>query len=245
MNEVLPLRILSDNYTYLVLAEGQTLCIDPGESRPVHRLLQERNIKLDGILVTHQDMDHVGGVKALSEIYECPVFGPNLTSIPSLTHPLSGGEEIREGELRFTVLSTPGHQGSDLSFYFQDLEAVFCGDTLFTGGCGRMNTGDPELFWKSIQKINQLPANTRIYCGHEYALENYEFSAELTGMRVFMERYQWAREQACSVPSALEEERRSNIFMRAGDPAVAAICGMKGKAPWEVFACLREEKDHF
>lgn len=245
MNEVLTLPILSTNYTYLILGDGHTLCVDPGESKPVSHVLQERGLKLDSILATHEDHDHIGGIHALAEIHQCSVYGPDLDSIPKMTHPLRGSEELELGELRIQVLSTPGHRSSDLSFYFPDLDALFCGDTLFTGGCGRMNTGDPEVFWQSIQRINQLPSRTQIYSGHEYALENYEFAAEMTTMHVFVERYQWAREHGCSVPTSLEEERRSNVFLRAGDPAVAEICGMHGKAPWEVFAYLRSEKDHF
>ena len=243
--EVITVPILTDNYAFLIVREDLAICVDPGEALPILRTLNERDLRLEAILVTHEDIDHIDGIPTLVARESCPVFGPELKEIPHLSDPVEGGMILDLLDMAIQVIATPGHREHDISYYLPEVGSVFCGDTLFTGGCGRRRTASAEMYWNSIQTLNRLPGGTRVYSGHEYAMDNYWFASEMTSLHVFVERYDWAREHACTVPTTLIEERRSNVFLRAGDPAIVALCGMEGKLPWQVFDYLRSEKDHF
>jgi hydroxyacylglutathione hydrolase len=214
-----------DNYLWLVHAPAdpqQVLVVDPGDATAVKAALHAQGLVLAGILVTHHHGDHVGGVQALAAGAALPVFGPGNEDIEGITHFVQGGDrvELPELGLSFAVLAVPGHTRGHIAYAGHG--AVFCGDTLFAAGCGRLFEGSPEQMHHSLGLLAALPETTRVWCAHEYTASNLRWAAaQRPGDGAIAERLAavlLARTQnRPTIPSSIGEERRTNLFMRAAD----------------------------
>lgn len=250
--EIIP--ALSDNYVYLVREpdSGVVAVIDPAEAGPVERALKERGWTLTHILNTHHHNDHIGGNAALVKTWDATLIGPRAETrrIPGMDVTVTEGDTVTLGDQTATVYETPGHTSGHISFHFPDSRALFCGDTLFAVGCGRMFEGTPEQFWSSLEKLRRLPDDTRIFCGHEYTQSNARFARSVLpdsgALRIRAEEIDRLRaERRPTIPSTLGEEKRTNPFLMADDPAFAASLGLAGATPSDVFAETRRRKDSF
>jgi hydroxyacylglutathione hydrolase len=244
------LRALESNFIYVLEDPEGVAAIDPGEAGPVRNFLQERGLRLDLILNTHHHGDHVGGNEALRKSGPAEVAGPDRDGIPGLDRRLGEGDTVEVGRTRLEVLATPGHGRTDPSFYAEADGALFSGDTLFCGGCGRLFECGPEVMWASLCRLARLPDETRIYCGHEYTVKNLEFARSVEPEREQVaERLEEARrlvrEGQPTVPGTMGRERDTNPFLRAGSPDLKRALGMEDAADVEVFAELRRRKDAF
>jgi hydroxyacylglutathione hydrolase len=255
--EVTIVPCLADNYAYLVHTEHGVWAIDPSESAAVLAALTEQRRPLLGILCTHHHPDHVGGVSALvAQFPGTPVyaFRSDEGRIPKQTMFLDDAQELVLDGIRVQCMHVPGHTSGAIAYVFlpqavHAAPAVFTGDTLFVGGCGRLFEGSAAQLWQSLERLRRLPGDTEIYCGHEYARSNFAFalSLHLEGDHIAeRNRALDAAPLARSVPGVLSVERRDNPFLRADDPALCASLGLpQGTAPVEVFAALRKRKDSF
>ncbi|MDA0577481.1 MAG: hydroxyacylglutathione hydrolase [Verrucomicrobia bacterium] len=234
--EIEPLPALDDNYIYALIANGDAAVVDPGTPAPVEALLRRRSLRLQTILLTHAHGDHIMGAAPLRAQTGCSVVGPAGSGIPGLDREMRDGERIAVPGGELLALATPGHLAVHLSYYSAAQAALFCGDTLFGAGCGRIIQSNAATLWQSLQKLRALPPATRIYCGHEYTIDNLEFAQhEEPKNAAIAERLDQAR--ACrergapTVPSTLAEEMRTNLFLRAESLAA--------------FAALRARKDQW
>ncbi|MET3106155.1 hydroxyacylglutathione hydrolase [Oxalobacteraceae bacterium GrIS 2.11] len=250
-----------DNYLWLIHDSQNAIIVDPGDAVPVQAYLNHHNLKLCAILITHHHEDHIGGVAELlkQSPTPIPVFGPqsDLARIPTITQGLQDGSSITIEELglQFQILEVPGHTRSHIAYYCSELASLFCGDTLFAGGCGRLFEGTPEQMLTSLNKIAALPSATRIYCAHEYTLSNLRFAVEVEpGNAQLAERYRQVgleRAQGIStVPSQLITELQTNPFMRSGSPDIIHTLQSQHKLgsetdPVSVFTATREWKNNF
>lgn len=255
MRNVLPVRAFKDNYIWLICSpEGACAAIvDPGDARPVIATLQAQHITPVAILITHHHMDHVGGVRALLGQYpDLDVYGPSHSSAPAITHRLTEGATVTLTELdaRFQVLEVPGHTVDHIAYYGEGM--LFCGDTLFGAGCGRLFEGTPEQMHTSLSKLAALPGDTLMYCAHEYTLDNIAFAKWVEPHNPDLLAREQAtqalrREDKPSVPSRLELEQRTNPFLRFDEPnvihAAASFAGRSLKAGAETFGVVRFWKD--
>src|SRR5205809_3672516 len=236
-----------DNYLW-VLADGpHAAVVDPGDAAPIERFLAENGLTLDAILATHHHGDHVGGLLALASRWECPVFGPAGEDIEGLGRRLVEGDRIHVPgiEIELDVLDVPGHTAGHIAYVDTLKEFVFCGDTLFACGCGRLFEGTPAQMSRSLAKLARLPGGTRVYCGHEYTLANIKFAVAVEpGNRALAERK--SRDEAKrskgmpTLPSTISEELATNPFLRCTESEVVASAerhaGRKLADPVEVIA---------
>jgi len=250
------LPLLRDNYGYLVVCQETNFAaiVDPSEAAPVLRRVDQEQVALKAILNTHHHRDHTGGNEGLLAENKLAVYGHKSDQgrIPGLTHGVDEGDEIRVGELRGKVLFIPGHTTGHVAYLFGN--NLFCGDTLFTAGCGRLFEGTPEQMLLSLKKLMALPDDTRVYCGHEYTENNLRFALTVEpknqklGSR--FERVQALRARgAATVPSTMEEEKETNPFLRWDSQEIHA--SLRASAPdfrldpVGVFARVRKLKDSF
>jgi hydroxyacylglutathione hydrolase len=245
---------LQDNYGVLVHdpSSGATAAIDAPEAAPVEAALKGNGWKLTDILVTHHHGDHTGGIAALKQHYACRVVAPRgeAGKIPQVDETVGEGETVRVGNLTAHVLETPGHTLGHIAYWFHADKLAFVGDTLFSIGCGRVIEGNPEMMWRSLTKLRDLPGDTRIFCGHEYTEANIRFALTIEPENKALRARADAVEKLVAakrptIPSTIEEERQANPFLRADIPEVAAAVGMSGKPPTEVFAEVRARKNKF
>lgn len=245
MHTVTTLGTLANNYTYVVEAEGQAAVIDPGEASPSLRALDRSGATLRAVLCTHAHFDHTGGSEELSRRTGCEVWLPDAS-------PLDWSHVV--GPLAFTVLRTPGHSADSVCLYLppsgRQPGDVFTGDTLFVGGCGRIFSRPAETMWASLQRLAALPVDTRVYCGHDYTLENYEFALTLepdnNAVRARLEQVRaLIEDNRFTVPSTIAQELATNPFLRATDPMLKRAVGMEDASDVEVFAEVRRRKDRF
>ena len=245
-----------DNYIWAIRHEDRCVVVDPGDAEPVEQFLQENGLQLTSILITHHHPDHVGGIPALLKQREIPVYGPARESIPAMTHPLAEGDVIQPAglDISLRVMEVPGHTLGHIAFHNAELNWLFCGDTLFAGGCGRLFEGTPEQMYDSLQRLASLPASTLVYCTHEYTLANLTFAAAVTpddtAVTQRLEAVKKARNAGqITLPSTLAEEARSNPFLRAHEPALKHACEARepgaGNSEMQCFATLRRWKDNF
>jgi len=246
--------VLSDNYVYLVRdrATGKTAVVDPAVSEPVQQRLSALGWTLTHILNTHHHGDHVGGNLALKAATGCTIVGPRADRerIPGIDVALGDGERFRLGEAEATVFDVPGHTRGHIAYWFAESEALFCGDTLFACGCGRMFEGTPAQMWASLSKLKALPEATRVYCAHEYTQSNIRFALSVDpGNKALQERSRRVDalrvQSRPTVPSTIGEERATNPFLRADDPVLALQVGQPGGDPVAVFGATRKAKDVF
>ncbi|MDR9432438.1 MAG: hydroxyacylglutathione hydrolase [Spiribacter sp.] len=255
MLDVTPIPVLSDNYTWLLRAPkgSNAVIVDPGAAEPVAHTIAGLGLTLTAILVTHHHLDHVAGIEALANA-EIPVYGPNDSRVPCLTHPLAAGDSCipRGIEMEFEILAVPGHTLEHIAFFSHGL--LFAGDALFAGGCGRMFEGTAAQMQNYLAELRELPPETKLYCGHEYTQANLAFaSAVEPNNQALQQRIETVSSQrqkgGITLPSTLAEERETNPFLRWDEPEVIAQAsqhaGRKLNSPVEVFAVLRDWKDHF
>ena len=250
------LPAFSDNYIWM-LQEGQrAVVVDPGDAAPVFEALRAGGLDLAGILVTHHHHDHTGGVAALRDATGAKVWGPAGESIPQPATPLAGGDHCQVLGLDFTVIDVPGHTAGHIAFWCEADPAplLFCGDTLFSGGCGRLFEGTPAQMLQSLQALADLPDDTRICCGHEYTLSNLAFAHAVEPQNTELAEYSAhcarLRERGePTLPSRMATERAINPFLRT-DVASVADAARRHAAPATldqvgVFATLRQWKNDF
>jgi hydroxyacylglutathione hydrolase len=259
MPSVEPLPAFSDNYIWLLRHGDSAFVVDPGDAEPVRRRLAELGVDLRGILLTHHHFDHVGGVDALKSAYECTVYGPDNPRIDGIDVMVGDGDRVAIDGFSFEVLAVPGHTLDHIAYFAgasgQEPPRLFCGDTLFAGGCGRIFEGDAPMMHRSLQRLAALPAQTRVYCAHEYTLANLAFArAAEPDNEALAERER--RSQALrddgqpTLPSTIALERETNPFLRSAEPALHAQLVRAGRtpdasSPSAVFAALRAWKDSF
>lgn len=243
---------LKDNYIWSIVDElsQSALIVDPGEARPVVNYLQKNRLKLCGLLITHHHWDHTNGIEALKDLYHCPVYGPG--AIAGVTDPVAQTFSPLHFPMTFQVLSIPGHTVEHAAYYSSHL--LFCGDTLFAAGCGRIFEGNPEQMFNSLQMLANLPIDTKVYCAHEYTLNNLRFAATVEPNNKYIQDKILAitelRDRNLpSLPSTILDEKNTNPFLRCNEQTVITsaekYAGEKLTSPVEVFAVLRQWKDAF
>lgn len=244
--------LLRDNYAYLLRSGDSVAIVDPSEAAPALELLKFQGLSLDYILNTHHHPDHSGGNLGLKEATGAKVVGPaaDRDRIPGIDIALADGERFDLGGSVAEVMEIPGHTKGHIAFWFEDQAALFCGDTLFAMGCGRMFEGTPEQMWHSLSRLAALPHQTRVYCGHEYTEANARFALTVEpGNFALKQRAEQVgmlrRGDRPTIPSTIGEERATNPFLRVEQPAIAEAVGLPGAGPVHVFAELRKRKDNF
>jgi hydroxyacylglutathione hydrolase len=248
------LPVLRDNYVYLLHDPGTGACaaVDPSEAAPVLAALDRNGWRLSHILNTHHHHDHTGGNLELKRATACTIIGyqRDAARLPGLDTGVIEGDEVVFGNQVAEVFEIPGHTFGHIAFWFADARALFCGDTLFSLGCGRLFEGTPEMMWSSLSKLRELPSDTRVYCGHEYTENNARFATSIDPHNPALRRRAahvlgLRRAGKPTVPSLLGEERAANPFLRADDPALQQAVGLTGADPVAVFAEIRRRKDGY
>lgn len=250
--EVELLPVLADNYSYLLRdsASGISGVVDPAEARPVLARLGALGRGLDWAFITHHHGDHIGGLAELQEATGCKAIGPraDASRIPGLNVTVADGDELKFGTQRVVVLETPGHTRGHVSYWFPQGDALFCGDTLFALGCGRLFEGDPPTMWRSLCKFMGLPDATRVFCGHEYTLTNARFALTIDpdnkdlARRAAEVEAKRARGEP-TLPSTIGLEKATNPFLRVTDRGIRRQLGMEKATDAEVFGEIRKRKD--
>ena len=257
MLQVSPVRAFSDNYIWLIRAPADpaaAVVVDPGDERPVELALQAQGLRLGAILVTHYHADHVGGVEALAARHGAPVFGPARERMPCAAQALDdGGKAALENlGLEFNVMAVPGHTLGHIAYVGHG--ELFCGDTLFSAGCGRLFEGTPAQMLDSLDRLGALPDSTRVFCAHEYTLSNLRFAAAVEPgngavLDALADVQQRRERDEITLPSTLGRERLINPFLRSREPAVRAAAEQHAGHPLreavDVFAAVRSWKDGF
>ena len=248
------IAVLSDNYVYLVREpkSGAVAVVDPAVAAPVMARAEELGWRITHILNTHHHPDHVGGNMEIKQATDCTVVGPkpDRERIPGIDVEVDDGDRYRFGAADAEVFFVPGHTRGHIAYWFPGSNALFCGDTLFALGCGRLFEGTPEQMWSSLSRLRALPPETRVYCAHEYTQANARFALSVDGANQALvrraEEIDRKRDQGePTVPSTLGQEVATNPFLRADDPELAEAVGLAGAEPVKVFAEVRQRKDNF
>lgn len=256
---IIPVAQLADNFAYLVYEDGTRTAavVDCAEADKVLAEVQARNLDLKAVLSTHWHADHVGGNQDLvARLPGLRVYGARAENgrIPALTDPVDDGDRIHVGRLEARVIGIPAHTNGHVAYYFPELKALFSGDTLFIGGCGRVFEGKAATMVGSLGKLAALPADTQVYCGHEYTQKNLQFALTLEPQNSILRRkYEWAVKQRekgeWTIPSTIAEELATNPFLRTDSPELQATLRRQDPSlptePVAVFARVRELKDHY
>lgn len=256
MIKVTPVPAFNDNYFWMVegSVEGNVAVVDPGDAAPVEAWLEEQALTLTSIVITHHHADHIGGVERLKEAYPAArVYGPDDRRIAMIEQTLSDNDEIRLDDLglAFKIMFVPGHTSHHIAYYGHG--SVFCGDTLFAGGCGRVFCGTMQDLHDSLQRLAALPDDTLVYCAHEYTMSNIAFARMVEGDNnadlVYREKSDADKRSrgVPTVPSTIGVERKTNPFLRVDDAVVKHSAEQKAGAKlpeqWQVFEALRLWKD--
>ncbi|MBL6936129.1 MAG: hydroxyacylglutathione hydrolase [Alphaproteobacteria bacterium] len=254
MLHIQQIPVLSDNYVYLVHDEESAACaaVDPAEAEPVLAALREEGLTLSHILNTHHHGDHVGGNERLKVETGCAIVGPraDASRIPGIDVEVGEGDEFRLGNASARVFDVPGHTRGHIAYWFEGDKALFCGDTLFALGCGRLFEGTPREMWESLTSLRNLPGDTRVYCAHEYTQTNARFALTVEpdneALKAVAERVEVRRAKNLpTVPSLMADEVAANPFLRADSPELQRAMGMENADAVDVFAEIRHRKDAF
>ncbi len=255
--KLLPLPAFQDNYLWLLQDGPQALVVDPGDAHPVQEGLRHAAARLQAILVTHHHGDHTGGVRALREATGAVVYGPAREDIPGPFVAVRDGDTVQALGLSWTVIEVPGHTAGHVAYYCPDVDGaplLFCGDTLFSGGCGRLFEGTPAQMLASLDRLAALPGATRVCCAHEYTLSNLRFARAVEpgneNLIPYLSHCETLRSQhQPTLPSTIGQERQINPFLRTREPeVVCAAQAFNGADPGDeaaVFAAIRQWKNEF
>jgi len=250
--EIIP--CLNDNYSYLLYDKSSdtVAIIDPSDFTTCDKIINEKHNKLDYILNTHHHLDHVGGNEKLKEKYKSKVLGFDLDKdrIPGIDVVLKEKQNFKIGNISFEVIFIPGHTKGHIAFYLKDEKIVFTGDTLFSLGCGKVFEGTNEQMFRSLNKLKNLPIDTKIYCGHEYTKKNLEFCLEYDQNNEFLKKkINWINlkinSNSPTVPISIGEEKKTNIFLRCNEPSIKDAVNLNNASEQEIFSKLRDLKDSF
>jgi len=259
MLNIIPIPAFKDNYIWALHDRQLAVVVDPGDAAPVRAWLDAQQLKLAAILCTHHHNDHVGGICELAQLYNVPVYGPRHENIPCISHAVGEGDEIDITELgiHFKVLDIPGHTHGHIAYLItgkaEVARGVFCGDTLFGCGCGRLFEGTAAQQHHSLQRLTQLPDDTLVYCAHEYTEANIRFALACEpGNAQLLQRQVDARALRAAgqptLPSTIMLEKSTNPFLRCAEPEIIRTLsqhGLNDGAELAVFTALREWKNHF
>ncbi len=255
MLEIIQLPALSDNYIYLLHepVSGETAVVDPADPEPVIAALAENNWQLNYIFNTHHHADHIGGNLSLKHQTGCKIVGAKADRrrIPGIDIELEDGDRIKLGEQTFEIIATPGHTLGHIVYYCAESQALFCGDTLFSMGCGRLFEGSAEQMWASLQLLKALPVSTRVYCAHEYTQANGRFASSVEAGNPDLQRRidevdRLRSQNHSTLPSTIALELATNPFLREDSPTSRrAVDAGEETSPSEVFARVRRLKDQF
>ncbi|MBC7916776.1 MAG: hydroxyacylglutathione hydrolase [Rhodoferax sp.] len=253
---LIPLPAFNDNYIWMLHDGHGALVVDPGDAQPVLRALSETGLQLHTILVTHHHADHTGGIQQLFDATGATVYGPAREQIAGVQHGLKDGDQVCAMGLDFQVLDVPGHTAGHIAYFCtatpQD-PILFCGDTLFSGGCGRLFEGTPDQMLASLERLAGLPGHTRVCCTHEYTLSNLKFAREVDPDNQALVEYQ----QHCqalraaarpTLPSTIAQELKINPFLRSHDAALirsARRFDAASTVQHGAFATLRQWKNQY
>ena len=252
--KIIPIPCLNDNYAYIVKDNiTKTVgVVDPSEAEPIINYLKKEKLELNYILNTHHHFDHIGGNIELQKLYKSKIIGfkDDKHRIPGINITLNDGEKFKFGKSQIKVIHIPGHTSGHICFFFEKEKIAFTGDTLFSLGCGRIFEGDHEQMLSSLNKIKKLPIETKIYCGHEYTLKNAKFCMKydeknLDLINQFKKIKELRSKNLPTVPSILEQELKSNIFLRCDQNDLKIKLNMENIEDYKVFKKVRDLKDAF
>ena len=254
MLSIKPIKALSDNYIWLVTTNEGSIVIDPGESKQIIDLIKSNEIDLEGILITHHHYDHTNGIEEILKYKKVEVYGPK-NNVNSITKRVKQNDVFNLIGLKFEVIETPGHTLDHIAFYcFKDGKSIlFSGDTLFSGGCGRVFEGTYSQMYESLKKLSKLPEDTQIFCGHEYTSSNLQFACAVEPNNQFIKKYneeiiEKTKNGVPSLPSCLKIEHMINPFIRCNEENLIDNINKKFgevSSEIEIFSTLRKWKDDF
>lgn len=255
MLSVTLLPAFSDNYIYLLQdpTHSDLAIIDPGDPAAIIPYLKQHHLHPTHIFLTHHHADHIGAATDLQALYDCDIYGParEADKIGCLTHEVSEDDHLSFADEPINILFTPGHTAGHICYHFPESQLAFVGDTLFSGGCGRLFEGTPEDMWHSLCQIRNLPDDTKLFCGHEYSQANYAFITSLLPtpweeINTRVAEIATARDAGRpTLPTTVKAEKETNIFLLADQKRLQEQLGLFGYSPEQVFAKIRHEKDIF
>ena len=244
----------SDNYIWILIKDNSAAVVDPGDASAVESFLSKNNLNLEAILITHHHFDHTGGIIDLASKRDIKVYGPKGGHINGIEYELSENSIITILETEFHIFETPGHTLDHIAYYSKEIDSLFCGDTLFSGGCGRLFEGTPLQMLDSLNKFSDLPEKTKVYCTHEYTLSNLTFALEVEPDNVDLKKYfeevnSLRNSNMMSLPSSIRLENKINPFLRTSVDKIKEkaenYANKQNLQPVEVLAAIRDWKDNF
>ena len=256
MLKIIPLPAFTDNYIWAIVYGNSCVVVDPGDSSPVFDFLESNNLDLECILITHHHFDHTGGMLALAKKYDCPVYGPSGDHIEGLTSKVSEDDEITIFNFKFKIFETPGHTLDHIAYFHSSDKGsyLFCGDTLFSGGCGRLFEGTAEDMFSSLNKFISLPDETLVFCAHEYTQNNLKFALTINPSNHDLIKYskkvnELRSNSEITLPSNIGLEKKINPFFLLNDKEILKnseqfISGKISNSV-ESLAAIRSMKDSF
>ena len=250
MVDIFPLPAFKDNYIWLLSKGRHAVIVDPGDASVVIKALEQHQLSLEAILITHHHADHIDGVEALLAYQACPVYAPRREHYSFAHQALQEGDnvELPGLDITFKVLEVPGHTLGHIAYYTDGL--LFCGDTLFGAGCGRLFEGTPAQMHASLQRLADLPVTTHVYCTHEYTEHNIGFALRIEPDNLALRQRQAQasalRSQGLpTLPSTIQLELETNPFLRCDQPAIQRAANIASTQPEAVFAAIRELRNHY